>query len=333
MLEQNLKEKEEKTKDLEECAILVKSLYKTYDSFSALKNVSFSVKKGEIVGFLGPNGAGKTTTMNILTGCISYNSGVVKIFGIDVFDEPLKAKKNIGYLPENPPLYNSMTVYEYLKFVCEMKKVLNFKEEIERVSKLCGILDKKNKLISSLSKGYKQRVGIAQALIGSPKVLILDEPTSGLDPAQIVQVRNLIKSLAKQHTIILSTHILSEIQAVCSRIMVISAGEIVADDSEENLLKQKEDSYFLRVFCSSEEKVKDSLKELSSFLVIENLKVVSLKIIEFKAKTLKEIEDVELLISKTLMQFNIPILKFTKSFLTLEQVFIKKKKKKGEGVL
>ena len=204
--------------------IFVENVTKAYGNFLALKNVSFSVKDGEIVGFLGLNGAGKTTTMNILTGCISYTKGKVKILEYDIFDNSLKAKQNIGYLPENPPLYQNMTVFEYLKFVCEIKKVKEIKKEVERVVELCELKGKENKLIFGLSKGFKQRVGIAQALVNSPKVLILDEPTSGLDPAQIVKVRELIRSLKKDHTVILSTHILGEIQAVCDRIIIINNG-------------------------------------------------------------------------------------------------------------
>ena len=219
--------------------IFVENVTKAYGNFLALKNVSFSVKDGEIVGFLGLNGAGKTTTMNILTGCISYTKGTtmniltgcisytkgkVKILEYDIFDNSLKAKQNIGYLPENPPLYQNMTVFEYLKFVCEIKKVKEIKKEVERVVELCELKGKENKLIFGLSKGFKQRVGIAQALVNSPKVLILDEPTSGLDPAQIVKVRELIRSLKKDHTVILSTHILGEIQAVCDRIIIINNG-------------------------------------------------------------------------------------------------------------
>ena len=166
---------QQKTKETKNFAIVVENLCKTYGNFTALKNVNFTIEKGEIVGFLGPNGAGKTTTMNILTGCISYGIGKVNVYGCDIFKEPLKAKKNVGYLPENPPLYPNMTVFEYLKFVCEIKKVIKIKNEVKRVIELCGLQNKEAKLISSLSKGFKQRVGIAQALIGSPKILILYE--------------------------------------------------------------------------------------------------------------------------------------------------------------
>lgn len=312
----------EKLNEFFDDVIVVKNLYKNYGDFVAVRNVSFSVKKGEIVGLLGPNGAGKTTTMNILTGCISYSSGEVFVFGCDVFSEPLKAKKNVGYLPENPPLYQSMTVFEYLKFVCDIKKVSKKKEEIKRVLGLCGLEEKNNKLISCLSKGFKQRVGIAQALIGNPAVLILDEPTSGLDPAQIVQVRSLIKLLSKKHTIILSTHILSEIQAVCDRIIIVNGGEIVADDCEENLLKSVKNSYFLKVFCSSKEELIRCFSELSEFILLKNFNLVDSNIIEFEINIVKELDDCELKISKALMQKNILILKFQSKGVSLEQFFI-----------
>ena len=302
--------------------IVVKDVFKMYGGFSALKGISFSVKDGEIVGFLGPNGAGKTTTMNILTGCISYTSGKIEIFGCDIFDDSLKAKKNIGYLPENPPLYINMTVFEYLKFVCNLKKVKEVQKEIERVVGLCGLESKKDKLIISLSKGFKQRVGIAQALVGSPKVLILDEPTSGLDPAQIVEVRNLIRSLKKEHTIILSTHILSEIQAISDRIIIINDGEIVADETEENLLKAGSDSYFLKVYSTSKEKVYEAFKELSNSVELKEVKVNSGGTISFEVVFKEDLLNPALAISNAFLNNKIPIVEFFENKLTLEQLFI-----------
>ena len=309
-------------KKFNEDVIIVKNLNKRYGLFYAIKDVSFKIKEGEIVGLLGPNGAGKTTTMNVLTGCISYSSGEVFVFGFDIFNETLKAKKNIGYLPENPPLYQNMTVFEYLKFVCDIKKVSKKKEEIKRVLGLCGLEEKNSKIIGCLSKGFKQRVGIAQALIGDPKVLILDEPTSGLDPAQIVQVRGLIKLLSEKHTIILSTHILSEIQAVCDRIIIINNGKIVADDCEKNLLKSVQDLYFLKVYCSSKEKIINCFKDLYEFMLLQNFNVLNSSFIEFEIKIIKKVEDCELKISKALMQSNILILKFQSGGVSLEQFFI-----------
>ena len=216
--------------------IEVKNLTKHYGSKKALDDISFTVNDGEILGFLGPNGAGKSTTMNILTGYISATDGEVLINGIDILDDPTAAKKEIGYLPELPPLYLDMTVKEYLSFVYDLKKCKIPKQaHLEEICKLVKISDVYNRVIKHLSKGYKQRVGMAQALIGNPKILILDEPTVGLDPKQILDIRNLIKRLGKKHTVILSSHILSEVQAVCDKIIVINEGKVVANDTEEHL--------------------------------------------------------------------------------------------------
>ncbi len=302
--------------------VFVKNLKKNYNAVNVIKNISFKVKEGEIVGFLGPNGAGKTTTMNILTGCISYNDGNVFVCGSNIFEEPLKVKKNIGYLPENLPLYQNMNVFEYLKFICNLKKVEKEKEEIEKVMSMCDIQKVKLKLISGLSKGYKQRVGIAQALIGSPKLLILDEPTSGLDPAQIIKVRELIKSLSKKHTIIFSSHILSEIQSVCDRIIIINNGEIVADDTETNLLKNYNDSYILRVYCSDNKKLQDSLKEFSDCMDITKINSLNSDVIECCIELKKDVDNFALKLSSKLMKSGIPILQFKDNVMSLEQLFI-----------
>ena len=216
--------------------IKVVGLTKKYGNHKALNNISFNVDKGEIVGFLGPNGAGKSTTMNILTGYISASSGSVKIDGIDILSDPINAKKKIGYLPETPPLYMDMTVSEYLNFVFELKKVkLNKKAHIKEICDLVKISDISKRIIKNLSKGYKQRVGLAQALIGNPEILILDEPTVGLDPKQIIEIRNLIKELGKRHTVILSSHILSEIQAICNKVIILNNGKIVANSKLEDI--------------------------------------------------------------------------------------------------
>lgn len=216
--------------------IEVKNLTKRYGHNKAVDDISFEIKEGEIVGFLGPNGAGKTTTMNILTGYLSASEGSAKIGGKDILEEPYEVKKQIGYLPEQPPLYHQMTVTEYLEFIYELKKVkLPKKEHIESICRLVRIDNVANRVIANLSKGYKQRVGIAQALIGNPPVLILDEPTVGLDPKQIIEIRTLIKRLGESHTVILSSHILSEVQAVCDRIIIINNGKIVADSSAQEL--------------------------------------------------------------------------------------------------
>ena len=216
--------------------IEVQNLTKRYGAHCAVQDISFQVDEEEILGFLGPNGAGKSTTMNILTGYLSASEGVVKINGFDVLEQPNEAKANIGYLPEQPPLYLDMTVREYLEFMYNLKKcTLPRQQHMAEICRLVKIEDVYGRLIKNLSKGYRQRVGLAQALIGNPPVLILDEPTVGLDPNQIIEIRSLIKSLGKHHTIILSSHILQEIEAVCDRIIIINKGVIVADDTPTTL--------------------------------------------------------------------------------------------------
>ncbi len=214
----------------------VKNLVKTYGDIRAVDNVSFKVEDGEILGFLGPNGAGKSTTMNIITGYISSSGGTVTINDAEILRDPKEAKKQIGYLPEIPPLYTDMTVQKYLEFMFAIKKIkLPKAEHIKEVLSLTKLTDHKKRLIKNLSKGYKQRVGLAQALLGNPPVLILDEPTVGLDPSQIREFRTLIKGLGKKHTVIFSSHILSEVQAICDRIVVINNGEVVADAKTDEL--------------------------------------------------------------------------------------------------
>jgi ABC-2 type transport system ATP-binding protein len=217
--------------------IQVENVTKKYGQRVAVDRLNFTVNRGEILGFLGPNGAGKSTTMNIITGYLSATEGSVKLDGRDVLEQPKAVKKQIGYMPELPPLYMDMTVRDYLTFVCDIKGVARArrKENLERSMEMTKTSDVRKRLIKNLSKGYKQRVGIAQALIGTPPVLILDEPTIGLDPQQIIETRNLIRALGKEHTIILSSHILSEVQAVCSRVLIINKGKIVASDTAENL--------------------------------------------------------------------------------------------------
>ena len=220
--------------------IEVKHLTKRYGDQLAVTDLSFTIEKGQIYGFLGPNGAGKSTTMNIITGCLAPTSGEVYIGGHDILSQPMDAKKLVGYLPEQPPLYLDRTPREYLTFVAEAKGITGKQvaQEVERVMKLTNITDVADRLIQNLSKGYKQRVGIAQALLGNPEVIILDEPTVGLDPRQMIEIRELIKTLGKQHTVILSSHILSEVQAVCTQVMIISKGKLMACESPENLEKK-----------------------------------------------------------------------------------------------
>lgn len=220
--------------------ISVENLTKKYAAKTAIEGMSFQVQKGEILGFLGPNGAGKTTTMRIITGYMPCTDGSVKVDGFDVSDQPLEVRRRIGYLPENPPLYMEMTVVGYLRFVAKLKGVsaANMQSEVERVMQRVNITDVQSRIIAKLSKGYKQRVGIAQALLNDPPVLILDEPTIGLDPKQIHEVRELVKSLAGNHTVVLSTHILPEVEQTCHRVIIIDRGKIVAVDTPQNLRSQ-----------------------------------------------------------------------------------------------
>lgn len=216
--------------------IQVEKLVKHYGDKYAVNDVSFTVENGEIVGLLGPNGAGKSTIMNIITGYISTSSGSVKINGFDILDNAFEAKQNIGYLPEVPPLYPDMTIMEYLHFVYSLKRcTFNRKKHLDEICEVAKLSDVKGRLIKNLSKGYKQRVGIAQALVGNPQTLILDEPTVGLDPKQIIEIRNLIRTLGRDHSVILSTHILSEVQAVCDRVVIINKGKLVANERTEDI--------------------------------------------------------------------------------------------------
>ncbi|MBO4243419.1 MAG: ATP-binding cassette domain-containing protein [Clostridiales bacterium] len=245
--------------------IEITNLVKRYGDKKAVNGISFTVQKGEVLGFLGPNGAGKSTTMNIITGYLSSTSGTVKVNGHDILEEPEEAKKCIGYLPELPPLYLDMTVLEYLNFMCDLKKVprAGRKEMLAKILSMVKIVDVADRLVGNLSKGYKQRVGIAQALIGDPEILILDEPTVGLDPNQILEIRKLIRNLAKDHTIILSSHILSEVQAVCDRVVIINHGKVAAIDTITDLSKKLSgSSKLLLSFKGSVKDVKNALQAL-----------------------------------------------------------------------
>ena len=236
--------------------ISVEHLTKYYGDFKAVDDLSFEIEEGHVYGFLGPNGAGKSTTMNIITGCLSATEGRITIGGHDILDEPKEAKKLIGYLPEQPPLYLNETPQEYLTFVAQAKgvKKADLEQEINSVVSQTGIDGVRFQLISTLSKGYRQRVGIAQALLGNPGVIILDEPTVGLDPIQIIEIRDLIKNLGRSHTVIFSSHILSEVRAICDRIMIISSGRLVAFDTPENLetIMAGTNEIDIKAICSSE---------------------------------------------------------------------------------
>lgn len=253
--------------------IKIEHLVKNYGSNCAVDDISFEVKKGEIVGLLGPNGAGKSTTMNILTGYLSATSGSVSVAGLDVLDNPLEAKRHIGYLPEQPPLYLDMTVEEYLIFNYNLKGCkLNRTKHLEEICDVVKIRDVYHRVIKNLSKGYRQRVGIAQALIGSPEVIIFDEPTVGLDPKQIIEVRNLLRNLGKDHTVILSTHILQEVQAVCDRIVIINKGKIVADEQTENITRAVENNRrFQLKICGPQKEVLAMLRSKPGIVYAEVL--------------------------------------------------------------
>ena len=250
----------------------IKNLVKNYGNKNAVDDISFSIKEGEVVGFLGPNGAGKSTTMNIITGYLSATSGTVTVGDKDIFHEPLEVKRQIGFLPEQPPLYFDMTVLEYLSFVYELKGcTFNKKEHLNEVMDKVKITDVKNRLIGNLSKGYKQRVGIAQAIIGNPKFIIFDEPTVGLDPVQVIEIRNLIRSLGKKHTVILSTHILSEVQAVCDRVIIIKDGKIIADEKTQKLNQTAGQSAKMKIkVAGPNREVFNLLKGLQGILKVES---------------------------------------------------------------
>ncbi|MBN1776400.1 MAG: ABC transporter ATP-binding protein [Clostridiales bacterium] len=255
--------------------IEIKNLTKYYGDKLALRNVSFEVREKELLGLLGPNGAGKSTLMNILTGFLASTSGSVSINGHDILEEPKQAKRLIGYLPENPPLYPDMTVREYLKFICELKGVprTNHPKQIAEVLSQVKIYDVANRVIRNLSKGYKQRVGLAQALIGKPEILILDEPTIGLDPKQIIEIRNLIRTLKKDHTIILSSHVLAEIQSVCDRVVIIYDGKPVAIDTPLALSKKMSGSSRLSLTIGSvSELIVDVLRGIDGISRISKLR-------------------------------------------------------------
>ena len=251
--------------------IEVKNVTKKYGNFIAVDNVSFTVNDGEVVGFLGPNGAGKSTTMNMITGFIEPTEGTIEVNGYDILKQPLKAKKKIGYMPEGVPLYNELTVKEFVTFMAELKRVPR-KERKEKVAKVLyevGIEDVSNKLIRNLSRGYKQRVSMAGALIGNPEVIILDEPTVGLDPKQITEIRQLIKKLGKKHTVILSSHILSEISQICEKVIIINKGKIIAVDTPANLEKKTESK---NVILLTVEDNKNNMEKLNKDIpeILEN---------------------------------------------------------------
>lgn len=304
--------------------IEVQNLTKQYGSKKAVDDLSFTINDGEILGFLGPNGAGKSTTMNMLTGYISSTSGKALINGIDILDDPIAAKKNIGYLPEIPPLYLDMTVKDYLNFIYDLKKCkLPRKSHLEDVCSLVMINDVYNRIIRNLSKGYKQRVGLAQALIGNPPILILDEPTVGLDPKQIIEIRTLIKKLGKKHTVILSSHILPEIQAVCDRIIIINGGKIAADDTTENLTKNiSSDHRVIARIDGPREEILKMIKGINGVVSVVADMEREKGIFDYEIEA-REDTDIRRELFKRVAARNWVILGLKTSEMTLEDIFLK----------
>ena len=304
--------------------IEIKNLTKFYGNNAAVKNISFTVKDHEILGFLGPNGAGKSTTMNIITGYLPSTSGTVLISGMDITENPSAVKKKIGYLPEIPPVYLDMKVKEYLKFAAGIKGVKGSerKAQIEDVMEKLKIKDMENRLIRNLSKGYKQRVGFAQALLGNPEYLVLDEPTVGWDPSQVIEVRNLIKSLSKNHTIILSSHILQEIQAVCERVVIISHGEIRAIDSIKNLEESMDASITVNIKAEGDkDEICKCINSVGGVGEITDITYEATNIYVYKVSI--ESDDVRKNILTELIKNDFAILEVTSDKPSLEEVFVK----------
>lgn len=312
--------------------IEIRNLTKKYGDHIAVDDISLDIKPGKVYGFLGPNGAGKSTTMNIITGYLAPTSGEVKIDGHDIYKEPEEAKACIGYLPEIPPLYVDMKVEEYLEFVAELKKVGkdNIKKEVERVINLTRINDVSHRIINNLSKGYRQRVGMAQAIIGSPKIIILDEPTVGLDPNQIKEVRDLIKSLAGDHTVILSSHILSEISETCSHVFIINKGKIIANNSIETLSNYFNSKQVLEIVAKGDlNKCKEVIEKIED---IENVSVengteegtINITVTAHYSKDVRE--DVSLALSSE----KISIFEMKEDVKSLEDVFLQLTNEEGE---
>ncbi len=317
--------------------IEVTNLTKKYGEHVAVDHLSFRVEKGQIYGFLGPNGAGKSTTMNMLTGYIAPSEGTVTIDGKDIQKEPEEAKKRIGYLPEMPPLYMEMTVEEYLIFAAELKKIPKAEQaaQIEKGMEMTGILDVRRRLIRNLSKGYRQRVGLAQAVLGDPEVIILDEPSVGLDPKQIIEIRDLIRGLGEEHTVILSSHILSEVSAICDHIMIISHGHLVASDSPEGLQKLMSGSMELVLTVrGGKEELENTLAQLQDISSLESLTAPGEDFARVKVIP-REKKDIREEIFYALAEAHLPIMEMTVSEKSLEDIFLEltrdQEPQSGEG--
>lgn len=306
--------------------IEVSGLTKTYGNKRGITDISFSINEGEIVGFLGPNGAGKSTTMNVITGYLSATAGAAKVAGIDILENPLEAKKHIGYLPQDPPLYLDMTVDEYLNFIYDIKDVKKADESrkahIDRICEMVGITHVRSRVINNLSGGYKQRCGLAQALVGDPDVLILDEPTVGLDPKQIIEIRNVIKDLGRNRTIILSTHILQEVSAVCERVLVINNGRLVADDTPTHLSAMLTGEHKLEYrIAGPREKIVQVLRSVDGVKVVTPTIEAEPGAFEYLVESAEHL-DVRKLIFSALSKAGYPVLMLKNQDLSLEDVFI-----------
>ena len=300
--------------------IRVDNLTKNYGGLRAVENISFELGKGDVLGFLGPNGAGKTTTMRIITGYMPPTKGSVRIQDIDIFDNPLEAKKQIGYLPENPPLYNDMSVVDYLDFVADIKKVPSKEKKgrILYVMDKCGITAVSKRIIAHLSKGYKQRVGIAQALINNPSVLVLDEPTNGLDPVQIIEIRELIKNLAGERTIILSTHILPEVTMICSRVIIINEGRIALEESLESLSRNLRSSESLYLKLRQDGKgVKEKIESMENVSKVNTSAPGEYVIVPSNGADIRDD------ITEMVVRYNWGLLELRPLTHTLEEIFLK----------
>lgn len=305
--------------------IQVKNVTKKYGKFIAIDNINFNIKEGEIVGLLGPNGAGKSTTMNMITGFIEPTEGDILINGYNIQKKPKQAKKQIGYMPEGVPLYNDLTVKEFISYMADLKSVPSKekKENIQKVIKETDLQEVQNKLIKNLSRGYKQRVSMAGALVGNPKILILDEPTVGLDPKQITEIRNLIKSLRKKHTVILSSHILSEVSQICEKVIIINKGKIVAIDTPQNLEKKsKQDNLITVTVEDPENKIETVTKQIKGIKTIELIKDNEDGTKQYTI-TSEENEDLRKIIFETFAKEKITIFELKKSEATLEDAFMK----------
>ena len=311
--------------------IEINHLVKKYGSHVAVDDLSLTVEPGKIYGFLGPNGAGKSTTMNIITGYLAATSGEVKINGFDVLKQPEEAKKCVGYLPELPPLYMDMTVKEYLDFVAELKKIEKSLRAgyVKEVMKITKTEEVSGRLIRNLSKGYRQRVGFAQAVLGYPEILILDEPTVGLDPKQIIEIRDLIKELGKKHTIILSSHILSEISAVCDHVFIISHGKLVASDSTENLLERMTGAQEIELLVKAEEDTAETaIREIAQVERCEKTESKEDGAVQLLV-TAKRDADVREAIYHTCVEHHMPILEMKAASKSLEDVFLELTSQEG----